>query len=140
MVDRRKLWEEEIPPRQEAPEEYVPQTPLGQRLRQIRQEIVESGEPLLDWDGIEREVADRRGDRTIVSDVVHRYQSEELSMAKAADLAGVSWPQMREILIEKGVPPRLGPENAEEAERETQALRDFFAGRIDGRAPARRTK
>jgi hypothetical protein len=40
---------------------YIPETPLGQRLWQIRQRIVESGEPLLDWEGIEREVAERRG-------------------------------------------------------------------------------
>jgi hypothetical protein len=62
MVSRRKLWEQEIPERHETPEEYVPQTPLGgQRLWQIRQEIVESGEPLLGWDDVEREVAERRG-------------------------------------------------------------------------------
>lgn len=58
---------------------------------------------------------------------VHRYQSEELSLAKAAELAGVSWPQMREILVEKGITPRLGPETAEQAESEAQVLRDFFA-------------
>jgi hypothetical protein len=61
MVSRRKLWDEEIPERQKAPEQYVPQTSLGQRLWQIRQEVVESGEPLLDWDDVEREVAERRG-------------------------------------------------------------------------------
>jgi hypothetical protein len=61
MVSRRKLSDEEIPERQGTPEEYVPKTPLGQRLWQIRQEVVESGEPLLDWDDIEREVAERRG-------------------------------------------------------------------------------
>lgn len=60
---------------------------------------------------------------------VHRYQSEELSLAKAAELAGISWSQMREILIEKGIPPRLGSETAEEAEAEVQALRDYFARR-----------
>lgn len=58
---------------------------------------------------------------------VHRYQAEELSLAKAADLAGVSWAQMREILVEKGISPRLGPETIEEAEREIGALRDFLA-------------
>jgi len=31
------------------------------RLREIRSSIVASGEPLLDWDDIEREVAERRG-------------------------------------------------------------------------------
>jgi hypothetical protein len=62
MVSRRKIWDEENPERQKAPEEYVPQTRLGQRLWQIRQGIVESGEsPLLDWDDIEREVTERRG-------------------------------------------------------------------------------
>ena len=57
---------------------------------------------------------------------VYRYQTEELSLAKAADLAGVSWAQMREILLEKGIPPRLGPETVEEAETEAGALRDFL--------------
>jgi len=41
--------------------EYHPRTELGQRLWNIRQRIVSSGIPLLDWDDIEREVADRRG-------------------------------------------------------------------------------
>lgn len=34
---------------------------LGERLQQIREEIVASGEPLLDWEGVEREKAERRG-------------------------------------------------------------------------------
>jgi predicted HTH domain antitoxin len=64
-----------------------------------------------------------------VNVAVCRYQAEGLSLAKAADLAGVSWAQMREILLEKGVQPRLGPETLEEAEGEAQALRDFSANR-----------
>jgi hypothetical protein len=44
---------------QEAESKYKP--PLGEKLRQIRQEIVASGEPLLDWEGVEREKAERRG-------------------------------------------------------------------------------
>jgi len=40
---------------------YVPRTELGRRLMALRQEIVRSGAPLLDWDDIEREVAERRG-------------------------------------------------------------------------------
>ncbi len=35
--------------------------PLGERLRKIRAEIVESGEPLLTQDEIEKEIASRRG-------------------------------------------------------------------------------
>jgi predicted HTH domain antitoxin len=60
---------------------------------------------------------------------VHRYETESLSLAKAADLAGVSWAQMREILLEKGVQPRLGPETPKEAEDEARTLRNFFASR-----------
>jgi hypothetical protein len=41
---------------------YAPaRTPLGADLRRLRAEIIESGEPLLSWEAIEREVADRRG-------------------------------------------------------------------------------
>ncbi|MHC5672950.1 hypothetical protein [Nostoc sp.] len=36
-------------------------TPLGERLRQIRTLIVASGEPLLDEDEIEKQIASRRG-------------------------------------------------------------------------------
>jgi len=62
MASRRKLRHEDNPEAEVMREaEHVPQTPLGRRLWQIRQRIVESGGPLLDWDGIEREVAERRG-------------------------------------------------------------------------------
>jgi predicted HTH domain antitoxin len=57
---------------------------------------------------------------------VHRYQSEEISLAKAAGLAGVSWAQMKDILLERGIQPRLGVQTLEEAEKEAQALRDYF--------------
>lgn len=36
-------------------------TPLGARLMRIREEIVASGESLLSWDDLEREVSERRG-------------------------------------------------------------------------------
>jgi hypothetical protein len=36
-------------------------TPLGADLRRLRAKIIESGEPLLSWAAIEKEVADRRG-------------------------------------------------------------------------------
>ena len=41
---------------------YRPRTALGARLIQIRKEIVASGEPLLSWDALKRELAERRGD------------------------------------------------------------------------------
>lgn len=58
---------------------------------------------------------------------IYRYQHEGLSLAKAANQAGVSWAQMREILVEKGITPQLGPESIEEAAEEVGALRVFFA-------------
>jgi hypothetical protein len=42
-------------------EEFHPRSPLGRELWEIRQRVVESGEPLLDWEGLERELAERRG-------------------------------------------------------------------------------
>jgi predicted HTH domain antitoxin len=57
---------------------------------------------------------------------IHRYQTEELSLAKAASLAGVSWAQLKDILLEHGIQPRLGPETLEEAETEAQSLRDYL--------------
>lgn len=42
-------------------QEYHPRTPLGQRLWHLRERIVASGEPLLDWDDLDREIAERRG-------------------------------------------------------------------------------
>ncbi len=54
---------------------------------------------------------------------VHRYRTEELSVAKAAALAGVSFDRMKEILAERGVLLRLGPETLEEARAELDSLR-----------------
>jgi hypothetical protein len=43
----------------------TPRTELGRRLWEIRKRIVAAGEPLLGWDEIDREVAERRGDRSL---------------------------------------------------------------------------
>ena len=40
---------------------YIPRTDLGRRLMALRREIVKSGTPLLDWDDLDREIAERRG-------------------------------------------------------------------------------
>ena len=60
---------------------------------------------------------------------IHRYQVEEISLARAASLAGVSWAQMKDILVEHGIQPRLGPETMAEALEEVKALRDYFEER-----------
>jgi hypothetical protein len=41
--------------------ERTPRTPLGKKLLEIRQKIVASGRPLLDWEDIDREIAEQRG-------------------------------------------------------------------------------
>ena len=53
---------------------------------------------------------------------VHRYRVEKLSIARAAALAGVCFDRMKEILAERGVPLRLGPETLEEARAELDTL------------------
>jgi predicted HTH domain antitoxin len=57
---------------------------------------------------------------------IHRYQTEKLSLTKAASLAGVSWARMKDILQGRDVQPRLGPETLEKAAKEAQSLRDYF--------------
>ena len=55
---------------------------------------------------------------------VHRYQTDEgISLGKAAQLAGVSQEEMKEILVDRGVSLRLGPVSVEEAAEEVAALR-----------------
>jgi hypothetical protein len=46
------------------PAEAAPpaRTELGRRLRALREQIVASGERLLDWDELEQEIAERRGE------------------------------------------------------------------------------
>jgi len=54
---------------------------------------------------------------------VHRYRTEDLSVAKAAALAGVCFDRMKETLAKRGVPLRLGPETLEEARAELESLK-----------------
>ena len=54
---------------------------------------------------------------------IHHYKSGEISLARAAYLAGVSWQQMKELLVQHGILLRLGPESKEEAEEEVLSLR-----------------
>ena len=57
---------------------------------------------------------------------VYRYQQEDLSLAKAAELAGVSWWQMRDILLEQGIDPALGSSTTEEGQTEVDQLRNYL--------------
>lgn len=49
--------------REVAVEGGAQESELGRQLRAIRQRIVEAGDPLLDWQGVADEVAERRGER-----------------------------------------------------------------------------
>jgi len=54
---------------------------------------------------------------------IYRYEKENISLAKAASLAGVSCALMKDILREKGISLRLGVETLTEAQNDIQALR-----------------
>ena len=53
---------------------------------------------------------------------VFQYRSRQLSLARAAALAGVSFDRMKETLVQRGIQPRLGPVNLDEAREETAVI------------------
>lgn len=58
---------------------------------------------------------------------IHRYRTEDLSLARAAHLAGVSFERMRELLVERSLQPRLGPEDEQAAKAEVAAMQKILA-------------
>ena len=55
---------------------------------------------------------------------VHRYSTDTtLTLATAAELAGVSIEKMKDELVGRGLEPRLGPATVEEARAELAALK-----------------
>lgn len=58
---------------------------------------------------------------------VYKYIAERYSVAATAALAGVSFDQMKEILAERGVALRLGPETMDEAREELDSLRRMLS-------------
>lgn len=58
---------------------------------------------------------------------VRRYRANpELSLARAAAIAGVSLERMKEILDRHGVPLRLGPATIAEAQAEAATLEEWL--------------
>jgi predicted HTH domain antitoxin len=49
---------------------------------------------------------------------IYRYQNEDITLAKAAEIAGVSFITMKNILIDNGIEPELGPKTFEQARQE----------------------
>ena len=60
---------------------------------------------------------------------IHRYQTEDISLAKAAHLAGLSFDQMKALLVQRGVQLRLGPANEQEAQQEVATMEQVLAQR-----------
>ena len=53
---------------------------------------------------------------------IQSYQNEPISLGKAAEIAGVCWEEMREIMVNREIPLRLGPSTIEEVEKEIKAI------------------
>ena len=60
---------------------------------------------------------------------VYRYQTEAISLAKAAHLAGVSFDRMKKILLSRGVQPRLGLMDDAEITEEVTNLEHLLTAR-----------
>lgn len=61
---------------------------------------------------------------------IHQYQNKDISLNKAAALANVSFDRMKELLVKRGIQPRLGPENLVEARKEMDVLETLEEERI----------
>ena len=61
-----------------------------------------------------------------IAQAVRRYQDEDISLARAAELAGVSSMRMRDIMIDHGVKIRWGPATPEELQEEIDTVRRWF--------------
>lgn len=51
-----------------------------------------------------------------------QYQKEQLTLEEAAKLAGVGWGQMKNILVERGIPLRLSSQNLLQNKKALQFL------------------
>ena len=60
---------------------------------------------------------------------IYRYQTEEISLAKTASLAGVSFDQMKMLMVQRGVQLRLGPIDDAEIAEEIDTLERLLADR-----------
>ena len=56
----------------------------------------------------------------------HLYQHEEISVGKAAEIAGVSFERMKRLLLDHGIQPRLGPQTVAQAQKEAKTLRRYL--------------
>jgi len=59
---------------------------------------------------------------------IRRHQNGEISLSKAAHLAGMASEEMRELMVARGIDVHLGPETREELEADTDVLRRSLRG------------
>ena len=57
---------------------------------------------------------------------IYRYQTEDISLAKAANLAGISFDRMKAVLLQRGVQLRLGPVDDAEIQEKVATLERLF--------------
>lgn len=62
---------------------------------------------------------------------IHRYETEDISLAHTAHLAGVSFDRMRALMVERGMQLRLGPADETEARQEIDNLGRVLGERRD---------
>jgi predicted HTH domain antitoxin len=60
---------------------------------------------------------------------IHRYQTEDISLARAAHLAGLSFDEMKSLLVQRGIKLRLGPADKQQAEQEITAMEHILTKR-----------
>ena len=58
---------------------------------------------------------------------IYCYQTQEISLAKAAAIGNVCFDRMKELLLQRGIQPRLGPESIEEALEELETIEHLKA-------------
>ena len=58
---------------------------------------------------------------------MYQYRHQDISLAKAAALANVSFDRMKEMLMKHGIQPRLGSETLAEAHEEVDVLNNTLA-------------
>ena len=56
---------------------------------------------------------------------VKLYADDKISLGKAAELAGISFDEMKEVLMQRGIKPKLGTRTISEALDEIAVLKDI---------------
>lgn len=60
---------------------------------------------------------------------VEAYQRGEISLGKAAQLSGLSYEEMKDILMQRGIIIKLGPTNKEEVQKDVKVLEELLSER-----------